>query len=39
VDTRIAAIIADNAGPRADEPARLSHAGATGSARVMAAAK
>jgi len=39
VDARIASIIADNAGPKADEPARLSHAGNAGAARVMAATR
>jgi hypothetical protein len=40
VDTRIASIIADNAGPKADEPARLSRKARTeGTAAITAAIK
>jgi hypothetical protein len=40
VDARIASIIADNAGPKADEPARLSRkARAEGTAAITAAIK
>jgi len=38
VDARIASIIADNAGPKADEPARLSRKARTESAAAMVAA-